>query len=77
MIMKQQVQNEQIKRKETCSLRFVNVSEFQENKFKTVQKIFSEIKIILIKKIFVGKATSHNDHYMINMGGPKPKIGGN
>ena len=24
-----------------------------------------------------GKATGHNDHYMINMGGQRQKIGGN
>ena len=29
------------------------------------------------KKRFLGKATSHNDHYMINMGGQRPKIGSN
>ena len=29
------------------------------------------------KKRFLGKATGHNDHYMINMGGQRPKIGGN
>ena len=34
MIAKQQVKNQQIKRKETCSLHFVNVFKFQENKFK-------------------------------------------
>ena len=29
------------------------------------------------KKTFLGKATSHNDHYMINMmGGQRSKIGG-
>ena len=28
-------------------------------------------------KRLLGKATSHNDHYMINMGGKRPKIGGN
>ena len=40
MITKQQVKNEQIKRKQTCSLFFVNVSKFQENKFKIVQNNF-------------------------------------
>ena len=40
LIMKQQVKNEQIKRKQTCSLCFVNVFKFQENKFKIVQKNF-------------------------------------
>ena len=52
--MKQQVKNEQIKRKQTCSLCFVNVFKFQENRFKNfellnkiIQKDFSEIKIIL------------------------------
>ena len=29
------------------------------------------------KKRFLGKATGHNDHYMINMSGQRPKIGGN
>ena len=29
------------------------------------------------KKRFLGKATSRNDHYMINMGGQRPKIGSN
>ena len=28
-------------------------------------------------KRFIGKVTGHNDHYMINMGGQRPKIGGN
>ena len=29
------------------------------------------------KKRFPGKATGHKDHYMINMGGQRPKISGN
>ena len=77
MITKQQVKNEQIKEKQDCSLSFVNVFKFQENKLKTVQKNFLEIKIKLTKKIFLGKATSHNDHYIINMGGKRPKTDGN
>ena len=40
-----QVKNEQIKRKQTCSLSFVKVFKFQENKFKIVQKNFLEIII--------------------------------
>ena len=76
MITKQQV-NEQIKRKQARSLCFVNVFKFQETKFKIIQKNFQEIKIILIKKRFIGKATSHSDHYMINMGGQRLKIGSN
>ena len=71
MITKQHVKNEQIKRKQTSSLCFVNVFKFQENKFKIVQKNLQEIKTILIK------ATSHNDYYMISMGGSRPKIGSN
>ena len=59
------------------SLCLVDVCKFEENKFKIVQKNFYEIKTILIKKRFLGKATSHNDHYMINMGGQSPKDGGN
>ena len=34
--------NEQIKRKQTCSVSFVKVFKFQENKFKIVQKNFLE-----------------------------------
>ena len=33
--------------------------------------------MILIKKEILGKATGHNDHYMINMGGQRSKIGSN
>ena len=33
--------------------------------------------MILIKKRILGKATGHNDHYMINMGGQRSKIGKN
>ena len=40
MILKQQVNNEQIKRKQTCSVCFVKVFKFPENKYKVVQKNF-------------------------------------
>ena len=70
MITKQQLANEQIKR--TCSVSFTKVFKFQDNKFKIIQKNFQEI----IKR-FIGKSTGHNDHYMIKMGGQRPKIGGN
>ena len=50
MIKKQQVKNEYIKRKQTCSLCFVNVLKFQEKKIKIAQKNFWEIKITLIKE---------------------------
>ena len=43
---KQQVKNEQVRRKQTCSLCFVNVFKCQENKFKIVQKNILEIEII-------------------------------
>ena len=55
----------------------VNEFKFQENKFKIAQKNLQKIKIILIKKRFLGKATGHNDHYIINVGDQRPKIGGN
>ena len=55
MITKQQVKNEQIKRKLTCSLCFVNVFKFQEKKFKIAQNNFQEIKTLLIKKTFLVK----------------------
>ena len=32
---------------------------------------------IMIKKRFLGKVTSHNYHYMINMGSQRPNIGNN
>ena len=48
MITKQRIKNEQIKRKQTCSVSFVTVFEFQDNKFKIVQNNFLEI---IIKKI--------------------------
>ena len=38
--MKQQVKNEQVSRKHTWSLCFVNVFKFLENKFKIIQKNF-------------------------------------
>ena len=76
MILKQRVKNEQIKRKQTCSVCFVKLFKFQENKFKVVQKNFQEI-IITIKKHFLKIFTSHNDHQMTNMGGQSPKIGNN
>ena len=69
--MKNQIKNGQIKRKHTCSLCFINVLKFQENKFEIVQKDLQERKMILIKKRFIGKATGHNDHYMIGMGGQR------
>ena len=47
MIMKKQVKNEQIKRKQTCSLCLLNVFKLQENKFKIVQKNFYEIRDFL------------------------------
>ena len=40
MITKQQVKNEQIKRKQICSVCFVKMIIFQEKKFKIVQKNF-------------------------------------
>ena len=30
-----------------------------------------------MKKRFLGKATGHNDHHMMNIGGQRPKIGSN
>ena len=43
------------KKKQICSLCFVNIFKFQENKFKIIQKNFYEIIIILIKKDFLEK----------------------
>ena len=40
-------------------------------------KIIIIIIIIMIIIIIITINSDHNDHYMINMGGQKPKIGGN
>ena len=61
MITKQQLKNEQIKRKQACFVSFVKMFKFDENKI--IQKNFQKI----IKR-FLGKPTGHDDHYMINMG---------
>ena len=49
------------------------------NSKKTISRSFKRIsskkKTILIKKRFLGKATGHNDHFMINMSDQRPKIG--
>ena len=48
-------------KKKTCSLCFVNVFKFQENKFRILYEIKDFIgKKRLIKKRFLGKATGHN-----------------
>ena len=44
----QHVKSEQIKRKQTCSVCFVRMFKFQENKFKIIQKNLQEIIIIKI-----------------------------
>ena len=44
--------------------------ENNSKKFKIVRKNFNKIKVIIIKR-FLGKATGHNDHYMINMVGQR------
>ena len=43
------------KKNQICSLCFVNIFKFQENKFKIILKNFYEITIILIKKDFLEK----------------------
>ena len=53
--------NEQIKRKQICSLWFVNKCKFQENKFKIVQNNFLGKNNINTKRS-PAKATDHNDH---------------
>ena len=42
-----------------------------------LKNISVKLLVKIIKKIFLGKATSHNDHYMVDMGGQRPKIGSN
>ena len=46
-IAKQQVKNEQIKRKQTCSVCFVKKIKLQGNKFKIVQKMSRIVKNVL------------------------------
>ena len=75
MITKQQVKNEQIKRKQTSPASFVKVFKFQDDMFKIVQQNF---QAIIVNKISLeNPLRCHDDHYMINMGGQRPKIGGN
>ena len=74
MITKQLVKNELIKRKQTCSLRFVSVFKFQEI-IQNRSKEFLGNKNMNKKN--PGKATGHNDHYMIIMSGQRPKNGSN
>ena len=77
MITKQQVKNEQIKRKQTSPASFVKVFKFQDDMFKIVQQNF---QAIIVNKIYLENPLAlrcHDDHYMINMGGQRPKIGGN
>ena len=70
MIAKQGVKNERIKRKQTCSVSFVKVFKFQENKI-------AQKKFLGNDKKHPGKPIGHGDHYMINMGNQRPKIGSN
>ena len=62
MIMKQWVKSEQLKKK-TDSICFVNMFKFQEKQFQDCSKEFLGNKNNINKKRFLGKATSHNDHY--------------
>ena len=76
MITKQRVKNEQIKKKQTCYLCFVNKFKFQK---KTSSRSFRRIlgnKDNINQKRFLGKATSHSDHCMINVSSQRLKIGG-
>ena len=74
--MKQWVKNEQLKKK-TDSICFVNMFKFQEKQFQDCSKEFLGNKNNINKKRFLGKATGHNDHNMINMSSQKPKAGSN
>ena len=76
MIMKQQVKNKQIKRKQACFLCFVNAFKFQEKSL-ILFKEFLGNKNNINKKRFLEKTTCHNGHYMINMGSQRSKIGSN
>ena len=64
--------NEQIKKKQTSSLFFVNVLKVQD-RLKKILRNKNDIN----KKRSLRKSTRHNDHYMINIGAQMPKIGGN
>ena len=64
--------NEQIKKKQTSSLFFVNVLKVKD-RLKKILRNKNDIN----EKRSLRKSTRHNDHYMINIGGQMPKIGGN
>ena len=72
MIMQHQVKKWTDKKKQICSLCFVNKFKFQQVQDRS-KKMLGKKNI----KKRSGKATGHNDHYMINMGGQRQKIGGN
>ena len=55
---------------------FVNEFKFQETSPNS-SKGFLGNNDNINKRRFLGKANGHNDHYMINMGGQRPKIGRN
>ena len=64
------------KKKQTCYLCFVNKFKFQK---KTSSRLFRRIlgnKDNINQKRFLGKATSHSDHCMINVSSQRLKIGG-
>ena len=42
-----------------------------------LKNICVRLLLKIIKKRFLAKTTGHNDHYMINMGGQRPKIRNN
>ena len=53
---------------------FCVLNNYKTKNSRSFKKISMKKKII---KRLLGNATGHNDHYMINMGGQRPKIGGN
>ena len=52
----------------------LNSKKKKKKKIEIILKNFQEIKITLIKKRFLGKATSHNDHYMVNTGSQRSRF---
>ena len=65
--------------KKKTDLFFVFCKYFQipRNQVHNDAEEFLENKNNINKKRFLGKATGHNDHYMINIDSQRPKIGSN
>ena len=71
------MKNEQRKRKQTSSICFVNLFKIPRKQVQDCSKEFLGNNGNNNNKNLLGKATGHNDHYMINTSSQRSRIGGN